>query len=234
METKKNANRSFNHLRTTFFLTGMVLSLVTVLGAFSYTVFDNHEIPYWDTLTISEPEPITIIFAAPKKVLPAPKKEKAASTEVTIVPDEIEIPLDDPEADPMEQPLTIDSGFTAEKIDSFEVTDDPLPPWVDLSKMAEFKGGQEALYKFVKENLHYPPKAVAIELERKIMVQFVVWKDGSIRNIEILNPSPGFELLQNEAIRLIEKMNQQRLWIPAEQRDKKVSVWFVLPIDFQL
>jgi len=228
MESKKNEKAEINHLRGNFFLTGMVVALLVALAAFSYTKYDRKQ----EALgPVVYEEKVEVMENTEQKKPPPPPPPPPV---LQIVEDNVEIPDDQPEMDDSEddQDTKVEPP-PPEKTDEPEETNEVLE-YFDVSKMAEFKGGDEARMRFIRENLHYPEMAIANELEGKITVQFVVWKDGSIRNIEILGSKKGFEILEKEAIRVVELMGQQKMWIPAEQRDKKVPVRFRLPIEFQL
>jgi protein TonB len=229
MESKKNIGAEIYHLKANFFLIGMIFSLLVTLAAFSYTKYERKESKQMNTVY---EEKVEVMENTEQKKPPPPPPPPPT---LEIVEDNVEIPDDQPEIEDSEddQEKKVEPPAPVEKNDEPEETNEVLE-YFDVSKMAEFKGGDEARMRFIRENLHYPEMAIANELEGKITVQFVVWKDGSIRNIEILGPKKGYEILEKEAIRVIEKMGEQRLWIPAEQRDKKVPVRFRLPIEFQL
>jgi TonB family protein len=87
---------------------------------------------------------------------------------------------------------------------------------------------------FIRENLRYPEAAIKKSIEGRVTVQFVVWKDGSVRNIEILKPHPKLLILEQEAMRVVRLMGTQGLWTPAVQKGKNVPVRFRMPFEFQL
>ena len=93
----------------------------------------------------------------------------------------------------------------------------------------EFKGGMEELYKFFGKHLKYPKKAKENGIEGKVFVQFVVLKNGEIRDVKILKGA--HEMLDKEAIRVIKMMPK---WIPGKQRGKEVNSRFTLPVRFKI
>jgi len=95
--------------------------------------------------------------------------------------------------------------------------------------MPQFPGGPAALQEFLAKNLRYPPIAAENGISGTVVVRFAVWKDGSIRNIEVL--SPVDRSLDEEAVRVIKSMPN---WIPGKQNGNSVSVYFVAPVKFQL
>ena len=96
-------------------------------------------------------------------------------------------------------------------------------------QMPQFPGGPAALQEFLAKNLRYPPIAAENGISGTVVVRFAVWKDGSIRNIEVL--SPVDRSLDEEAVRVIKSMPN---WIPGKQNGNNVSVYFTAPVRFQL
>lgn len=100
--------------------------------------------------------------------------------------------------------------------------------FVVVEEKPEFPGGQEAFLQFLKENVHYPEDAVKEGKEGRAICQFVVWKDGTIRNIEVVR-SAGDERFDQEALRVLKSMP---VWKPGKQRGRYVSVKYVVPFNF--
>jgi TonB family protein len=85
----------------------------------------------------------------------------------------------------------------------------------------------DAFRKYVMDHLIYPSEAGEKGIEGKVFVQFVVDKNGDVRNVKIKKGAGP--LLDAEAIRVIKSSPQ---WIPGKQRGKEVNVAFVFPIMF--
>lgn len=98
-----------------------------------------------------------------------------------------------------------------------------------VEMMPEFPGGQSAMYKFIQQNLKYPPKAQKEEIQGRIILQFIVSESGKIGNIEIIRGIGGG--CEEEAIRVMKLMPN---WSPGKHKGKKVPVKFTLPIVFKL
>lgn len=96
-------------------------------------------------------------------------------------------------------------------------------------QMPSFPGGMGECMKWLAENVNYPSDAKEKGVEGKVILQFVVNKDGSISDIEIVK-SVTTEL-DKEAIRTVEAMPK---WVPGKQDGKAVNVKFTLPITFKL
>jgi len=102
--------------------------------------------------------------------------------------------------------------------------------FVIVEQNAEFPGGQKALMKYLAENIKYPVIAQESGLQGRVICQFVVEKDGSITDIQVVR-SAGDKSLDNEAVRVIKTMPK---WHPGKQRGKAVRVRFTLPVVFKL
>ena len=97
-------------------------------------------------------------------------------------------------------------------------------------KAPEFPGGMDAMMKYLYENIKYPAEAEAAGKDGRAIVQFIVKKDGSIGNVEIIRSS-GDNSLDTEAIRVIASMPK---WNPGTQGGKPVNVKFTLPVVFKV
>ena len=97
-------------------------------------------------------------------------------------------------------------------------------------KAPEFPGGMDAMMKYLYENIKYPAEAEAAGKDGRAIVQFIVKKDGSIGNVEIIRSS-GDNSLDTEAIRVIASMPK---WNPGTQGGKPVNVKFALPVVFKV
>ena len=97
-------------------------------------------------------------------------------------------------------------------------------------EMPEFPGGMGELMTYLGSNIQYPSKAKENHWEGRAVCQFVIEKDGSISNAEIIRSS-GFQLLDIEAMRAILNMPN---WTSGKQNGDLVRVKFALPITFKL
>ena len=89
----------------------------------------------------------------------------------------------------------------------------------------EFIGGNAKLYSFIGENFEYSEDMKENELRGKVIVSFVVEKDGSLSNLKVIR-SIGYGT-DNEAMRVVTKMPK---WLPGEQNGKKVRCSYTIPI----
>ena len=98
-----------------------------------------------------------------------------------------------------------------------------------VEEMPEFPGGMSEAMKFLAKNIKYPVAAQQAKIEGRVIVQFVVERDGSISDIHtVRSVSPE---LDAEAIRVVSLMPK---WKPGKQRGKAVAVKYTMPIMFRL
>ena len=93
----------------------------------------------------------------------------------------------------------------------------------------EFTGGHAAFVKFLTRNLRYPEGAVERDIQGKVLVSFIIEKDGRLSNIKIIRGIGNG--CDEEAIRVLEKSPK---WKPGVQNKQNVRVAYTLPINFSL
>lgn len=95
--------------------------------------------------------------------------------------------------------------------------------------MPSYPGDMAECYMFVARQMHYPEKAEEKGIEGRVLIRFVVEKDGRLTNFEVIEtPDP---LLSDEALRVLKQMPQ---WIPAKNKGKDVRCRYSMPILFRL
>ena len=98
-----------------------------------------------------------------------------------------------------------------------------------VEQMPEFPGGMEEMMKFLQRNIQYPANAAKNEVEGRVILQFVVEKDGQIGEVKVarsVDPE-----LDAEAMRVVKSMPN---FIPGRQDGKPVAVLYTIPISFKL
>ena len=95
--------------------------------------------------------------------------------------------------------------------------------------MPGFPGGEEELFRFLGKNIKYPAMAKDAGIKGMVYVNFVVWIDGTIKDVKVLRGIGGG--CDEEAMRVVKSMPK---WKPGKQRGKTVPVSYNLPIRFTL
>ena len=93
----------------------------------------------------------------------------------------------------------------------------------------QFPGGEEAMMKYIQDNIKYPDAAIAQNLQGIVYVQFIVYSDGKHAATKVVRGA--HQLLDDEAVRVI---NQMPDWTPGEVQGEKVNVRYTLPIHFKM
>jgi TonB family protein len=93
----------------------------------------------------------------------------------------------------------------------------------------QFPGGAAALLKFLSENLKYPPLAKENGIEGRVILNFIVEKDGSLSDVRIVRDIGGG--CGKEAVRLVQAMPK---YLPGKQNGQAVRVKYTLPVAFKL
>jgi protein TonB len=110
-----------------------------------------------------------------------------------------------------------------------------FPGCEELDKSQDEKQwcAQNKLLEYVYSSIVYPEGARKDSIEGKVVVQFIVEKDGTLTDIQAIRGE--HEELNAEAIRVVESMNHmEKKWTPGYQRGEAVAVKFVLPMSFKL
>jgi protein TonB len=174
-------------------------------------------------LVVDEMEEEIIPITQQNTPPPPPPPPPAAPEVIEIVEDDVEV----------EEIEMIDTEADAETIvEEFEVVEEVVEEeiFTIVESMPEFPGGgQEALFKYLQKTMKYPQIAKENGIQGTVFVNFVVGKDGKIRDAKILRGVN--KMLDEEAIRVVKAMPS---WKPGKQRGKPVSVSYNLPIKFTL
>lgn len=110
-----------------------------------------------------------------------------------------------------------------------EAVEDTQEIFYHVEESPEYPGGMDQIGKFIGKTLRYPPMARENGVQGRVTVSFVVEKDGSISDVQVLRGiGSGCD---EEAVRVVKAMPK---WKPGKQNGKAVRVHFNLPIMFRL
>ncbi len=108
------------------------------------------------------------------------------------------------------------------------VDDEPLSIAL-VEQKPSFPGGEVAMYTWLGNNIVYPPAASEEGAQGRVVVEFVVGKDGSITNVRVVRPR--HPALDREAVRVVSAMPT---WVPGRNNGQPVKVTYTLPVTFKL
>ena len=225
MQLKKSPNASLEDKKLTYVLIGLVLVLSICYVAFEWTEKEVTKYEVTDTDFFFEEE--IDIQQTTQETPPPPPPPAVQEVEVlNVVEDDVETE-------------TIEINTEDEK-DVEVVIAPPVEAPVEeeeeevifmvVETMPEFPGGQQALFKYLGENVKYPVIAQENGIQGRVICQFVVNKDGSIVDVVVVRSS-GEPSLDKEALRVINSMPK---WKPGKQRGKPVRVKYTVPVNFRL
>ena len=98
-----------------------------------------------------------------------------------------------------------------------------------VEQMPQFPGGEAALMKYLSSHINYPPMAAENNVQGKVVIQFVVGKDGHVGEVKVIRSVD--KDLDKEAVRVCKSLPK---FIPGRQNGQAVSVWYTLPVSFKL
>jgi protein TonB len=181
-------------------------------------------------IELSKPADQTVVPPAPLKP-PVELMRSIQNLQPEVVADSLEATALIPITDVIN--ATVKNGNVTDSI----VYKDPVVPeipaenkvFIVVEENPEYPGGNQALYKFINENLVYPSEAQKNNIQGRVVLKFVVNPNGSVDRIEVLRSiDPA---LDNEAIRVVKIMPKFK---PGKQGGIPVPVWFTLPVMFRM
>ncbi len=234
MEIKKNISADLERRRTGFFLLGLIVSLALFFVAMEFTVRPNGAVAD-DDLLDDMSEDIVLMPAMDKhdmvSAAPAP-----ASKSITTKVEESDKAADNSDRiAPVTSKLVIGEGEGVQK-DATVTEALPQAP-VDensevlrtVEQLPEFPGGIVEFMKWLSKNLKYPPYAQAQKIQGKVVVTFIVNKDGTISSPKVEKSCEP--TLDREALRVIRMMPK---WKPGIMDEKPCRTMIAVPVNFQL
>ena len=226
MELKKNPKADLEKRKGIYIELGLIIALAAALVAFNVKSYDQEEIEVTERTVIDEVE--EIVLQTQQEETPPPPEPEAPEviTEVHVIDNNQE---SDNEIGIINMDLTDDiemgEAVAATPEEEEEIKEDIV--YVVVEQVAEFPGGEEALYKYLKDNIVYPNIARQTGIEGKVYIRFVVEKDGSISNVKVMRDIGGG--CGEEAMRVVKSMPK---WKPAKQQTRTVRSEFNLPVNF--
>lgn len=225
MQIKKSIQASLEDKKFTYLLMGFVFVLSVCFVALEWTEKEvtKYEVQDMDFLIEDEIE----IQQTSQDVTPPPPPPPVQEVEVlNVVEDEKVVERVEINTEETKEEVII--APPVEEVKEEEEEEQVI--FVVVETMPEFPGGQAALFKYLSENVKYPVIAQENGIQGRVICQFVVNKDGSIVDVEVVR-SGGDASLDKEAVRVIKSMPK---WNPGKQRGKAVRVKYTVPVNFKL
>jgi protein TonB len=229
MELKKKPELEINYYRKMFLMVGLIVSLGFALIVLEHQTPEELEKIKLADLVDSEVVEEVDIPQTQQELPPAVVQQP----EIVEVPNEkqlvqdIEINLDID----MNQEIKLTSPIIQKEAATASVVEDEAKEevFIIVEDQPKFEGGLDAFYKFVSDNLEYPKQAKFSGIEGKVFLQFIVEKDGSLGDIQVIKGIGGG--CDEEAVRVVKASPK---WQAGKQRGRPVKVKMSLPIFFKL
>ncbi|MDX9748091.1 MAG: energy transducer TonB [Paludibacter sp.] len=225
MDVKKSPKASLEDKKSIYMLMGFVAVLSLLYIGLEWT---QHEVTIYDdtSAAVIEEEEIEIITTAETLPPPPPPEVPDVIEILNVVEDDIETAeIEINTEDDKNKQVVIQAPVAAAKVEE----EDDQVVFVVVESMPSFPGGDAALFKYLNDNIKYPVIAQESGIQGRVICQFVVNRDGSIVDIEVVRSVD--KSLDAEAIRVIKNMPK---WTPGKQRGKTVRVKYTLPVNFRL
>ncbi|MDD3038433.1 energy transducer TonB [Bacteroides sp.] len=230
MEVKKSPKADLEGKKSTWLLIGYVIVLAFMFVAFEWTKRDvKIDMTQAVTEVQFEEEIMPITETPPDPIAPPP-------AEAPKVAELLEIVDDNSDVEESTDILTEDNLPTKPKaevkyvpVQVVEEEPEEQTIFEVVEQMPEFPGGQAALMQYLGKNIKYPTIAQEQGTQGRVIVQFVVNKDGSIVDALVMRSVDPY--LDKEALRVINTMPK---WTPGKQRGKPVRVKYTVPVTFRL
>lgn len=224
MEIKKNKKYQSEQYRLPALFVGFNYVTAIVLLVFTYRtpVYSKEKEENLDLIStniIYE----EVLIEEPQVIIPTPPTQRPEPQQEIDLNQEIEV---------IENTNEVVNETVVEIIDIVETTEivEVYEPIIDFPDVeASFNGGYLEMAKWMQENLKYPELSMELNEKGKVYLKFIVEKDGSITNVEIVRGIS--KELDNEAKRLVRNMPN---WTPGEVKGIKVRSIFTMPINFEL
>ena len=227
MEIKKSPKANLEDKRLTFIFMGLIVALAILYTAFEWTQREItvHEADNEDFLIEEEIQIDQTFQEETPPPPPEPEEVPEVIEEIKIVEDDVETEEVNFSTEDTKEAVEIKQVDIEEEEDEEEIEE----VFLVVEEQPEFPGGMAKLMKYFSDNVRYPVVAAENGIQGRVICQFTVWRDGSIRDIVVVRGVD--KSLDKEAVRLIENMPK---WKPGKQRGKEVSCKFTVPVSFRL
>lgn len=228
MDIKKTPKADLENRRTLYTEIGLVVALLVVWGAFSYSTKEKAVASLGEDTQVVEVEDMVPIT----QETPPPPPE---TPKIPVLSDQIDIVEDDIKVDDNFMSLEDDANLGVEIMDYVEevkeeVVEEEAIPFQLVEEKPSFNGGDANEFsKWVNSKLQYPEIAKENGVQGRVTLQFTVNPDGSVSNVKVLRGVDSS--LDKEAVRVV---SMSPKWKPGKQRDRAVKVTYTFPVIFQL
>lgn len=226
MEVKKSPKADLEGKKSTSLLLGYVFILTLMFVAFEWTDRDKQVSTDTGITDVVFEEEIVPITEQDQKMAPPPPEAPKVEDVLQIVENDAKIEESSIQASE-ETGQAVEVKYVQQVVEEEEPEEQEIFQVVE--EMPEFPGGMAECMKFLGKNIKYPTISQENGVQGKVIVQFVVNKDGSVVDPVVVRSVDPY--LDKEALRVINTMPK---WKPGKQRGKPVRVRYTVPVTFRL
>lgn len=226
MELKKNPQADLESKKGFFIQIGLIVALLVTIGAYEYKSYGDNDINSFGALDMDALDEEDIEITRPDEVKPPPPPEAPPEA-----PEEIEIKENEEE---LETELEVDDAEANQEMEMME-EEEFSEPFISVEQMPMLGDckdetcTQTEIMKFIARNFKYPEIAKANGVEGRVILEFVVEKNGKVGRVKILK---GLDKhIDKAAINVVEKLPE---FTPGKQIGKAVPVKYTVPIKCSL
>ena len=228
MEVKKSPKADLERGKTMGILMGMIVGLAVLFVGFGWSDREISIVTSEGVADIIAEEEVEITRPEDTPPPPPPPPAPAVAEVLTVVEDDVK--LDDVDI------VSSEDDASSAQVEAYtppavveEEEESSQQIFTVVETMPEFPGGQGALLQYLAKSIKYPVIAQENGIQGRVVLSFVIEKDGRLTNIQVLQ-TPD-RSLSEEAIRVL---NKSPKWSPGKQRNQVVRVKYTLPVDFRV
>ena len=227
MEIKKSPKADLENKKTTNLLIGAILTLSVLFIGFEWSERDK-QVATDTGLTeiVFEEEIIPITEQEQPKQAPPPPEAPKVEEVLEIMDNDSKVEESTIQASDDTQ-AAVEVKYTPVEVEEEEVEEEQIFQIVE--EAASFPGGIGECMKWLGKNIKYPTISQESGVQGRVIVQFVINRDGSIVDAKVVRGVDPY--LDKEALRVVNLMPK---WTPGKQRGKAVRCQFTLPVQFRL
>jgi len=226
MELKKNPQADLESKKGFFIQIGLIVALLVTIGLYEYKSYGDNDINSFGAVDMDALDEEDIEITRPDEVKPPPPPEAPPEA-----PEEIEIKENEEE---LETELEVDDAEANQEMEMME-EEEFSEPFISVEQMPMLGDckdetcTQTEIMKFIARNFKYPEIAKANGVEGRVILEFVVEKNGKVGRVKILK---GLDKhIDKAAINVVEKLP---VFTPGKQIGKAVPVKYTVPIKCSL
>lgn len=229
MEVKKSSRANLDNFRGQRFLLGFVFALSCLFVALEYSISPDDPLDDPDLLEqFAADSELAPLLRPENELALAPKAAPEPTVKLKVVDDDTQQDLPQPD-EPVETDVDDDMSETEVDEEPITANDESMPELRIVQDIPQFPGGPLEFVKWLTRNLKYPPSAQRLQVQGKVVAEFIVNTDGSITDVRVVKSLHSD--CDREALRVLRMMPR---WTPGIENNSPCRTKVCIPIVFRL